>query len=92
MLQSARSATLPPDDARLLDLLADTTGAADADLPETGVGIELERVLAPMFIRGSRYGTRASTLAYARNDGSCVLIERGFGPDGLELGEVRIET
>lgn len=79
-------------DADLLDILADTSGAADADLPQTGVGLELERVLAPMFIRGDRYGTRASTLAYAKADGSCVLIERGFGPDGIRLGEVRIET
>jgi len=79
-------------DADLLDILADTSAAADADLPQTGVGLELERVLAPMFIRGDRYGTRASTLAYARADGSCVLVERGFGPDGMKLGEVRIET
>lgn len=79
------------EDAELLDLLADTTGAADAELPNTGVGLELERRLAPMFIRGERYGTRASTLAYARHDGACVVVERGFGPDGASLGEVRIE-
>jgi uncharacterized protein with NRDE domain len=81
-----------PDDARLLDALADSTGASDDDLPETGVGIELERLLAPVFIRGSQYGTRASTLAYTRADGACVLVERGFGPDGVALGEARIET
>jgi uncharacterized protein with NRDE domain len=81
-----------PDEADLLDLLGDTSGAADAELPQTGVGLELERRLAPMFIRGDAYGTRASTLAYARANGSCVLVERGFGPDGVPIGEVRIET
>jgi uncharacterized protein with NRDE domain len=81
-----------PGDAGLLDLLGDTTPAADADLPDTGVGRELERLLAPIFIRGREYGTRASTLAYARADGSCVLVERGFGPEGAALAETRIET
>jgi len=94
MLQHGDSgprAAMSAQDAELLDLLADTTGAADAELPHTGVGLELERRLAPMFIRGERYGTRASTLAYARHDGACVMVERGFGPDGASLGEVRIE-
>lgn len=81
-----------PDDGALLDLLADTHPATDAELPNTGVGTDLERVLAPIFIRGQQYGTRASTLAYARADGSCVLVERGFGPDGVALAETRIET
>ena len=81
-----------PADGELLDLLADTRPSADADLPDTGVGPDLERVLAPIFIRGREYGTRASTLAYARADGSCLLVERGFGPDGAALAETRIET
>jgi uncharacterized protein with NRDE domain len=81
-----------PDDAVLLDLLGDIGSAPDAELPDTGVGVELERRLAPIFIVGSQYGTRASTLAYARGDGSCVLVERGFGPDGVALGEARVRT
>jgi uncharacterized protein with NRDE domain len=81
-----------PDDAVLLDLLGDIGTAPDAELPDTGVGVELERRLAPIFIVGAEYGTRASTLAYARGDGSCVLVERGFGPEGVALGEARIRT
>jgi len=88
----ARVGDIEPRDDVLLELLTDTEAAADEHLPDTGVGIELERLLAPVFIRGSRYGTRASTLAYARDDDSCVLIERSFGPDGVFLGEARIET
>ncbi|HEY2394791.1 MAG TPA: NRDE family protein [Rudaea sp.] len=92
LLQSGEIYGAWPGDAGLLDLLADTTPAADAELPDTGVGRDLERLLAPIFIRGREYGTRASTLAYARADGSCVLVERGFGPEGAALAETRIET
>ena len=80
------------DDMVLLDLLADVTQPPDDELPETGVPHELERILAPIFIRGERYGTRASTLAYARGDGQIVLHERRFGPGGIAAGETRIET
>ena len=90
--QGQRATVDWPDDAGLLDLLADTATAADEDLPETGVGLDLERILSPVFVTGSQYGTRASTLAYARAGGSCVLIERRFGPDGIALGQTLIET
>jgi uncharacterized protein with NRDE domain len=45
-------------------LLADSTPATDDELPDTGVGRELERMLSPVFVRTSdgRYGTRSSTL------------------------------
>ena len=70
------------DDTQLLDLLTDQLQPADAALPDTGVGIELERLLAPVFVRGSaQYGTRASTLAYLRDGGGAFLRERGFGFD-----------
>jgi uncharacterized protein with NRDE domain len=70
------------DDTQLLDLLTDQGQPVDAALPDTGVGIELERLLAPVFVRGSaRYGTRASTLAYVRDDGFARLCERLFGPE-----------
>jgi uncharacterized protein with NRDE domain len=70
------------DAAGLLDLLADEQQPADATLPETGVGLELERLLAPVFVRGSAlYGTRASTLAYLEDGGQCAVRERIFGMD-----------
>jgi uncharacterized protein with NRDE domain len=67
------------DDARLLDLLLDPSQPIDAALPDTGVGLELERLLAPVFVRGSaHYGTRASTLAYVSEGGGACLRERLF--------------
>ncbi|HEY0177998.1 MAG TPA: NRDE family protein [Dokdonella sp.] len=78
-----------PDEACLLDLLADETQPPDDALPDTGVGRALERVLAPIFIRGERYGTRASTLAFRQDGGEVVLRERRFGPAGANAGESR---
>lgn len=77
------------DEARLLDLLIDRTQPPDSALPDTGIGPELERRLAPIFIRGEKYGTRAATLLARRADGAAILRERGFGPDEHPLGEVR---
>lgn len=77
----------PSFEGTLLDLLLDDQTPDDDDLPETGVGIALERVLAPIFIRGTTYGTRAGTLAHCDRDGQLTLIERTFGPDGTQLGE-----
>lgn len=77
------------DEARLLDLLHDEAQPVDAALPDTGVGLALERVLAPVFIRGESYGTRASTLAMCAADGACVLRERRHGPGGRSDGEDR---
>ena len=74
---------------RLLDLLLDEAQPPDAALPDTGVGLELERRLAPIFIRGEKYGTRAATLVVRRADGTAILRERRFGPRASALGEIR---
>ncbi len=84
------AASLSGDDGGWLDLLADTSVPRDDALPETGVGLELERFLAPIFICGIDYGTRASTLAYARGDGSLILCERRFSAGGHAAGESRL--
>ena len=77
------------DEARLLDLLGDETQPPDDALPDTGIGRALERRLAPIFIRGNNYGTRAgSLLAYAA-DGTSILRERRFGPNAVAEGETR---
>ena len=67
--------------------LADETRAPEAELPDTGVGIERERLLSPAFIRGECYGTRASTLVTITHGGAGEIIERRFGPNGVAQGE-----
>lgn len=77
------------DDAGLFDALADERKAADAELPDTGVGLELERLLSPPFIRGPQYGTRASSVIALETDGTLHFSERRFGPNGQPAGETR---
>ena len=58
--------------------LADERPADDDELPDTGVGLALERTLSPVFIRGPRYGTAASTLIAVDHAGRAVIHERRF--------------
>lgn len=76
------------DDASLLALLADTHQPEDAELPETGVSTHLERLLAPIFIAGDQYGTRASSLVMRHEDGSLFFRERSFGPLAAPIDDV----
>jgi uncharacterized protein with NRDE domain len=71
----------------LWEALADPGTWPDETLPDTGIGIELERRLSAAFIRGHDYGTRASTLVTIDHDGGVRVIERRFGPDGAFEGE-----
>ena len=50
-----------PDDA-YFEMLADTTRAPDFRLPDTGVPLDLERVLSAVCIETPGYGTRTSTV------------------------------
>jgi uncharacterized protein with NRDE domain len=70
----------------LFSALADTLPAPDAALPDTGVGIEMERWLSPPFVRGERYGTRCSTVVLVDAD-SIAFSERRYGPNGVPQGE-----
>jgi uncharacterized protein with NRDE domain len=71
----------------LFEALADQQVAADAELPDTGVGLERERWLSSAFIRGEQYGTRASTIVALDYQGRGWVIERRFGPNGRYEGE-----
>src|SRR3546814_10254816 len=55
--------------APLLDALADVHVAPDEALPDTGVGLELERMLSPAFVRDARYGTRCSSVVLVGDGG-----------------------
>ena len=63
---------------RAFSILADTTLAADADLPDTGVPLTWERTLSAAFIRSEEYGTRCSTLLMRSADHRLRFIERRF--------------
>jgi uncharacterized protein with NRDE domain len=75
------------DSAVLLELLADTHTYPDCELPQTGIKLELERLLSAAFIIGEQYGTRASTLLKLGNNGDFTFVERRYGPMGVLTGE-----
>ncbi len=54
-------------------------------LPETGVGMEWERILSPMFIQSPGYGTRSSSVMLVGGNGSVQVAEQTFEP-GSDLG------
>lgn len=70
--------------------LADEHLAADGELPDTGVGLERERLLSAAFIRNPVYGTRASTILAIDANGHGWISERRFGPKGQLLGETTL--
>jgi uncharacterized protein with NRDE domain len=60
----------------LFALLADRSRYPDPLLPDTGFGIERERHLSPIFIGGSDYGTRSSTVVLIDRDSRLTFLER----------------
>jgi len=88
-LRDALAAAAPLDEEPLFRLLADRAAAADQELPDTGVGIERERLLSAPFIASAEYGTRASTVLLVRSDGGAHLVERTFTPGSARWSEVR---
>jgi uncharacterized protein with NRDE domain len=74
----------------LFAALADEMPAPDAELPDTGIGLELERRVSPPFVRGAVYGTRATTLIAMDYHGSGRIIERRFGPQGVPQGQTAL--
>lgn len=62
----------------LFEILADRSFAEDEELPDTGVGIELEKILSPIFIETSVYGTRSSTILLIKKTGEIIFREKTF--------------
>lgn len=76
--------------ASIFSLLEDTEMAPDNQLPDTGVGIEYERVLSSIFIKSPQYGTRSSTVLLVDKDNQVTFAERGFAPPSERKYRFRI--
>lgn len=57
-------------------LLSDRTSPSDHELPDTGIGLAWERILAPLFISSEIYGTRSSSVILVSVDGTVTFLER----------------
>jgi uncharacterized protein with NRDE domain len=67
-----------PDIEEIFTLLGDRTTPDDSLLPDTGVGLETERLLAPLFITGPTYGTRSSSILLINHAAEVTFIERTY--------------
>ncbi|MBS1950852.1 MAG: putative NRDE family protein [Cytophagales bacterium] len=71
-----REQTIDPQ--KILDALHDEHPAPDDQLPDTGVGLERERMLSSMFIKSPNYGSRCSTLVTVNHDNHFQFVERVY--------------
>jgi len=71
----------------LLDILTDHRVANDAELPSTGVPLDIERLLSSRFIRSPDYGTRACTVLTVGYDREVDFYEQNFR-DAEHAGEL----
>jgi len=79
-LRAAIRGHYAPDD--LLQLLADDSVPPDDQLPLRGKDLDFERRVAPIFIRGDEYGTRASSVVTIGST-NVQFTEQTFGPLGV---------
>ncbi len=63
-------------------MLRDGVFPPDDLLPDTGVDLEWERILSPLFIKSEFYGTRSSSVVLIERNGEITFMERTFIPDG----------
>ena len=68
----------PPAPDRLLAILGSREQFPDIHLPDTGIGLEMERVLSAPFIVSDSYGTRATTVLTVRSDGEVRFAEQCY--------------
>ncbi len=64
-----------PNLQQLETLLQNTKMAPDHALPNTGIGLEWERQLSPLFVRMEKYGTRVSTLLLIDRENNVTFKE-----------------
>jgi len=74
----------------LFGVLANNKIADDKLLPETGIGLEKERMLSSIFIKNSDYGTRISTFLSIDYSGNVDFHERSFVPKKESRFEFKI--
>ncbi|MBN1614884.1 MAG: NRDE family protein [Deltaproteobacteria bacterium] len=67
-----------PSTEDLFAVLNDRSRPEDGRLPDTGVGIDWERILSSIFIESPNYGTRSSTVLIVGRNGWVSFAERSY--------------
>ena len=79
MLQSLLAREKDPTPDAILEILASRSIPEDKYLPDTGVGLEWERLLSPIFVSSQTYGTRCSTIVFIDQANRVTFVEKTFG-------------
>jgi uncharacterized protein with NRDE domain len=66
------------DIEKIWEILADRSRPPDKALPDTGVGLQRERILSSLFISSPDYGTRSSSIILMEKSGQIAVMERTF--------------
>ncbi|WP_147802137.1 NRDE family protein [Alkalicoccus halolimnae] len=82
-----RAALLPKEEmiAALISGLERKIPYPDNELPDTGVGIELERKLSSPFIDLDKYGTRCTTVVLVDKNNEVTFVEKTHRPEKYEV-------
>jgi uncharacterized protein with NRDE domain len=80
-----------PEPEEFFEMLGDRTVATDSELPDTGVGVERERMLSPVFISSPDYGTRSSIILLIDRNDLVTFMERTFNGDTTRASTVRYD-
>lgn len=86
LCQKIQTDTVDPE--QLMAILTDRSVPPDEFLPDTGVGLEWERLLAPIFIISQTYGTRSSSVILIEKNGKILFLEKTFHPELMQINEV----
>lgn len=80
-----------PSPEAIFNILADRSQPDDKLLPDTGIGLEWERILSPMFIESPVYGTRSSTVLLIDQEDNATFIERVYNSEPNSWKESKYE-
>jgi uncharacterized protein with NRDE domain len=67
----------------LMQILTDNNTAEDEHLPETGVPLNIERMLSSRFIRSNDYGTRACGIVKFTSQKQIIFVEHNYNHSGI---------
>ncbi|MEE8546524.1 MAG: NRDE family protein [bacterium] len=80
-----------PSTETLFEILANSERTEDDQLPDTGIGLDWERVLSSIFITSPTYGTRNSTVLIIDDKNKVTFAEKFFRSANDEGTEVKFE-
>ncbi len=75
----------------LFAILSNRQRPPDESLPDTGVGLEWERILSSLFITSPVYGTRSSTILLLDREGCVTFEERVFNSSPEPVSRAKYE-